>query len=149
MSVKNQPRLNFTGVDIHSVHVTILNRYVDAEIRHTIIPKISLDKDRPDYFKIIMEVNLESDNFFKIDVSLSGNFILNMEAEDEHKKIFMHTNAPAILFPYVRSFISTLTANLGSPTGTIIIPPQVFKGDIEIINGDKLNIDDSTAIAKE
>jgi preprotein translocase subunit SecB len=136
MPVKNQSRLNFTGVDIHSVNVMIYNPYVNAEIKHIIIPKILLDNDKPDYFRIIMDVNIESEDFFKIDVSLSGQFILNMEAEDEHKKVFMHVNAPAILFPYVRSFISTLTANLGSSTGTITIPPQIFKGDIEIIDGE-------------
>jgi preprotein translocase subunit SecB len=147
MPVKAQPRLNFTGVDIHSVNVTIYNPYVDAEIRHTIIPRILLDYAKPDYFKIIMEVNIESDDFFKIDVSLSGQFILNMKADEEHRKVFMHVNAPAILFPYVRSFISTITANLGSSTGTITIPPQIFKGDIEIINGE--NPVDDTSVEAE
>jgi preprotein translocase subunit SecB len=134
MAVKNQSRLNFTSVDIHSVNVDILNTYIDSEIKYTILPKISLDDEKHDYFKIIMDVSIESNGFFRIDVSLSGQFILNMEEGDEHKKVFMHINAPAILFPYVRSFISTLTANLGSSTGTITIPPQVFNGDIETIN---------------
>jgi preprotein translocase subunit SecB len=135
MAVKNQPRLNFKGVDVHSVNVLIFNQYSDAEIKQTIVPKISLAIDKPENFTIIMDVNLEAEGFFKIDVSLLGHFILNLDAQDEHKKIFMHTNAPAIMFPYVRSFISTLTANLGSSTGTIIIPPQVFKGDIDFVSG--------------
>jgi len=148
MAVKNQPRLNFTGVDVHSVNVNIDSPYVDAEIKHTIIPKILLDDEKPDYFKIIMEVNIEAEGFFKIDVSLSGQFILNMDADDEHKKVFMHVNAPAILFPYVRSFISTMTANFGSSTGTITIPPQIFKGDIEIIN-DNSTTDSDIAISAD
>jgi len=64
MAVNNQPRLNFTGVDIHSVNVVIYNPYGDAEIKHTIIPKISLDDLKPDYFRIIMDVNIEADGFF-------------------------------------------------------------------------------------
>ncbi|WP_179415376.1 protein-export chaperone SecB [Mucilaginibacter sp. E4BP6] len=138
MSVTNQPRLNFTGTDIQSVNIVVLKKYADAgaEIRQTIIPKIWLDHEKPENFKILMDVTVESDSFFKIELSLSGSFILNTEATDEHNKIFMHTNAPAILFPYVRSFISTITANMGANAGTIIIPPQVFKGgDIEVVNG--------------
>jgi preprotein translocase subunit SecB len=135
MSVTNQPRLNFTGVDILSVNVLVHKKYADADIRQNIIPKIWLDHECPENFKILMDVSVEASDYFKIEISLSGSFILNTEAEDEHNKIFMHTNAPAILFPYVRSFISTLTANLGANAGTIIIPPQVFKGDIEIVNG--------------
>lgn len=134
MSVQNQPRLNFVGVDIHSVHVDIYNPYSNAEITNTIVPTILINNESPEIFKVKMNVLLESDGFFKIELSLFGKFILNIEAEDEHKNIFMHQNAPAIMFPYVRSFISTLTSNLGSITGTVIIPPQVFKGTIEIID---------------
>lgn len=138
MPVNNQPRLNFTGVDILTVNVIVYSPYIDAEIRHTIIPKICLDSEKPDYFKIIMDVDIQAEGFFKIKVSLSGQFILNMEAEDEYKNIFMNVNAPAILFPYVRSFISTLTSNFGSSMGTITIPPQVFKGEIEIVDNDQI-----------
>jgi preprotein translocase subunit SecB len=139
MPVQNQPRLNFTGIDVHSVHLDIENPYTDAEITNTIIPKLFLPKDTPDNFDIIMDISLESKGFFKINVSLSGKFILNLEAEDEHRNIFMHQNAPAILFPYVRSFISMLTSNLGSTCGTIIIPPQVFKGEIEVIDENEIS----------
>jgi len=37
------------------------------------------------------------------------------------------------MFPYIRSFISTLTANLGSVVGTLVIPTQFFKGELEVI----------------
>lgn len=137
MAVTNQPRLNFTGADVQSVNIIVHKKYSDSEadIRQSIIPKIWLDHDAPEKFKILMDVTVEADNYFKIEVTLNGSFILNTESNDEQIKIFMHTNAPAILFPYVRSFISTITANLGANAGTIIIPPQVFKGgDIEIVN---------------
>jgi preprotein translocase subunit SecB len=141
MSVKNQPRLNFKGVEIHFVKVNVYNKYVDTELTHTIIPKIILDGEKSDNFKILMDVNLEAENSFKIEVALTGTFILNLDSDDGLKKIFMHQNAPAILFPYVRSFISTITANLGSKIGTIIIPPQAFMGDIEVIGGEEQNLE--------
>ena len=37
------------------------------------------------------------------------------------------------MFPYIRSFISTLTANLGNVTGPLTIPIQFFNGVLEEI----------------
>lgn len=128
MGVTNQPRLNFVGVDISSIHVEVQNQYTNAEIKHSILPKIILPKNLPDNFKVVMDVHIESEGYFNIKTIISGLFILNMEMEDKHRDTFMHLNAPAILFPYVRSFISTLTSNLGSSMGTIIIPPRYLKG---------------------
>jgi len=34
------------------------------------------------------------------------------------------------MFPYVRSFITTLTSNLGDVTGSLVIPTQFFQGDL-------------------
>jgi len=47
------------------------------------------------------------------------------------KKVFVNINAPAIMFPYVRAFITTLTTNLGNVTSPLIIPTQFFKGELE------------------
>jgi preprotein translocase subunit SecB len=47
------------------------------------------------------------------------------------KKSSVNTNAPAILFLYVRAFIAKLTSNLGNGSGALNIPPQFFKGDLE------------------
>jgi preprotein translocase subunit SecB len=47
------------------------------------------------------------------------------------KKVFVDINAPAIMFPYVRAFITTLTTNLGNVTSPLIIPTQFFKGELE------------------
>lgn len=38
------------------------------------------------------------------------------------------------MFPYIRSFITTLTANLGDVTGTLTIPTQFFKGELKEID---------------
>jgi hypothetical protein len=37
------------------------------------------------------------------------------------------------MFPYVRSFISTFTGNLGAVMNRILLPTRFFKGDLEII----------------
>ncbi len=53
----------------------------------------------------------------------------------------MHINAPAIMFPYVRAFLSTITSSFGKATGTIIIPAQTFTGELDIINLESKNQD--------
>jgi preprotein translocase subunit SecB len=56
----------------------------------------------------------------------------------------MNINAPAIMFPYIRAFISNLTSNLGNIIQTITLPPYFFGKEIEILNikeyKDKINI---------
>lgn len=62
-----------------------------------------------------------------------GTFELKGDFDEKTKKSFVNINAPAIMFPYLRSFISTLTSNLGNVTGTLTIPTQFFKGELEEI----------------
>ncbi|MBK8112355.1 MAG: protein-export chaperone SecB [Saprospiraceae bacterium] len=92
-----------------------------------------------DSLKIVMEVNLNVENIFNLSLLAIGEF-RHSEAIDEKMKLnFVNTNAPAIVFPYVRSYISTLTSLSGSQISTIILPPQIFKGQLEEIAVDKLN----------
>ena len=61
------------------------------------------------------------------------------EVEDQNlRSTFINTNAPAIMFPYIRSFISTLTSNVGNVTGTLNIPPQFFKGNLPVLSEEDL-----------
>ena len=56
---------------------------------------------------------------------------------DKEIKPFIDINAPAIMFPYVRAFLSTLTANLGAGFPPIILPPQIFQGELEVLVAQK------------
>lgn len=57
---------------------------------------------------------------FTLDVSIEGKFEVHATSE-EQKWDFTNRNAVAILFPYVRSLISTYTANANVPP--LILPP--------------------------
>jgi preprotein translocase subunit SecB len=52
-----------------------------------------------------------------IEVIFEGEY--NIVERDDNLKSFLFTNAPAILFPYIRAFISTLTALSGSSQITL------------------------------
>ena len=64
--------------------------------------------------KGVVDIKITTIAFFEYDTSLNEN----------QKKVFFMHNAPAILFPYVRAYISTLTAQSG--IDTIILPTINF-----------------------
>lgn len=64
--------------------------------------------------KLLLDTEI-SDEQKKIEIMVKaeGLFEFEQELTDDQKKGFFNTNAPAILFPYVRAYISTLTALSG------------------------------------
>jgi preprotein translocase subunit SecB len=139
MSTETQIKLKFISVDFPVVNFNSEKQFLgDDEIHIDIEPKVYLPKDDHKHFKIIQEVNIFVKETFKIFIIAIGNFELNDIEDEQLRKSFINLNAPAIMFPYIRSFISTLTANLGDVTGTLNIPPQFFKGELPIVTEDDL-----------
>lgn len=136
MEVSAQIQLKFHGVDFPVINLKSDNPFVQSPenvINIDIKPKVFYPKGQPDFFKIIQEIKLSSNNFFDIFLISVGTFELKADVEQSLKKVFVNSNAPAIMFPYIRAFISTLTTNLGNVTGPLIIPTQFFKGELEEI----------------
>ncbi len=134
MEITTQPSLILQGVDILHVNLNVINKYDHkTPIDLKVDPKVFYPKEQPSHFKIIMDVILQCENYFDLSIVAIGNFGFGNEEElpDNVKKTFVNTNAPAIMFPYVRAFISTLSSNIGNSTGTIVIPSQFFKGELE------------------
>lgn len=135
MDVKTQAQLNFYGVDF--VHINFVSEQnvlegTDIKLDLKIDPKVFHPKDQPTMFNITMEVIVSVPGYFNLSLFAIGKFEIIGEIIDEMKKGFINTNAPAIMFPYVRAFISTFTSVIGSPTGgTLTIPPHFFAGKLE------------------
>ncbi len=136
MEVSNQPNLRFHGVDFINIRFNTTQQYdgktgIDLNIE----PKIFYPENDNLVFKIFMEISINCENFFNLHLLGVGNFEFEKDFEDSDlKKVFINTNAPAIMFPYIRSFINTLTSNLGNVTGPLIIPTQFFQGDLPEIS---------------
>ncbi|MCB9334533.1 MAG: protein-export chaperone SecB [Flavobacteriales bacterium] len=141
MEIQNQPKLTFAGVDIVNINFNTKSPYDQkASIDLKIEPKVFYPEKDNLFFKIIMSVNLKCENYFDLEVVGVGNFKFDIEFKDlDLRKRFVNNNAPAIMFPYIRSFISTLTSNLGNVTGNLNIPTQFFQGDLEEISRDELS----------
>lgn len=135
MSTETQIKLKFISVDFPVVNFNSEKQFSgEEEISVNIEPKVYFPKDDSNHFKIIQEVQVSVENTFNIFIIAIGNFQLNNLDDEKLRKNFVNLNAPAIMFPYIRSFISTLTSNLGNVTGTLNIPPQFFKGELPVIS---------------
>ena len=137
MEVKNQPKLSFHGVDFPKVFFDCKDFYDKKnQIDLNIDPKVIYKEGNNKMFRILMDVNLSCKDFFKLSLIAIGTFELTENLNDDLKKQFINANAPAIMFPYVRSFISTLTGNLGNITGALNIPTQFFNGTLKELKPD-------------
>ena len=135
MEINNQPKLSFYGVDITNVAFDAkAPRGKEMNVNVVCNPVIFLNKKKKDIFNIIMEVKVENEAYFELSLRAIGKFKLTAEITEEIKKKFLTANAPAIMFPYIRSFIAMFTANLGNVVGTLTIPPQFFSGEIPIVD---------------
>lgn len=136
MEVSNQIQLKFHGVDFPVINLNSNEPFFyndENGINIVITPKVFYPKEQPDFFKIIQEIKLSSDKYFNLFILAVGTFEIKADIDEKIKKSFVNINAPAIMFPYIRAFISTLTTNLGNVTGALTIPTQIFKGELEEI----------------
>ncbi|MFO7940849.1 MAG: hypothetical protein R6U66_13965 [Bacteroidales bacterium] len=138
MDVVNQPKLKFHGVDFINIKFNTVKQYDgQAKIDLNVDPKVFYPENNESTFKIFMEISLHCDNYFDLFVVGIGEFEFDKRFKEHSlKKTFVNANAPAIMFPYVRSFITTLTTNMGNVTGPLIIPTQFFQGDLPEISVD-------------
>lgn len=134
MEVTEQPKLRFVGVDILNIQFTShapASNVKKKNINVNCTPKVFFSNENPSLFHIIMDLKLNSEKLFDLSLRAVGTFELNRQISDDLKHTFVNVNAPAIMFPYVRSFVTTLTANMGQAVGLLVMPTQFFSGALE------------------
>lgn len=133
MEIKEQISLRFKGIDFPSVQLNSIKPYIEGgenKISVEIQPKAFIPSDNTNTFKIIMTVDISAEDCFNLKVTGVGNFEISKEdISPETRRSFINANSTAIVFPYIRAFISSLTCNLGNVTTPIILPTRFFKGD--------------------
>lgn len=61
-------------------------------------------------FQLIMDVKIEDENdSFFIEIKAVANYLFDKSVSKETLESLFYINAPALLFPYLRAYISTLT----------------------------------------
>jgi preprotein translocase subunit SecB len=149
-SPKSHAKLRFHGVDIIDLKFSASQPHDnESTIDVDITPSVFYPEGEPMQFKLLMEVDLKSDGFFTLTLRAIGYFNFSEELAADERKNMVNRNASAIMFPYVRAAISTLSATFGNTLGTLHIPTQFFSDDIAEIKTDKNDIQPSLPSAEE
>ncbi|MGV8090768.1 MAG: protein-export chaperone SecB [Mangrovibacterium sp.] len=83
-------------------------------------------------FHLKLNVHVSDENEgLTVEVDAYADYKLDGDIEDPKYSDFLYLNAPAILFPYIRAYISALTALSGIPAVTL--PPVNISGMKEIL----------------
>ena len=89
----------------------------ELDIEIDVTPLFDTDKSE-DQVSLMVDLRDKNDNF-SLHIKMTGYFVSEME-DDNQRKNFICLNAPAILFPYVRTYISSMTSQAG--IGAVILP---------------------------
>lgn len=111
----------FRNFIISESHIKIESNSNPDSIDVRIDPSGIINKEKGLY-DVQLKIFLHSNDGFEVYVKMIGNFEFNQVLEKDNLSNYFYVNAPAIIFPYLRSYISALTALSGCKT--IILPPM-------------------------
>jgi|SRR5690554_3377505 len=122
--MEKKSSLQFIGYKVKNSHIEFLEED-SKELKIRFEPKGVINNET-NIFSLTMRVFINDKNdHLKINVEIEGQFKLN-NREDSKIEDFLYLNAPAILFPYVRAYINTLTALSGNRP--VVLPTLNLSG---------------------
>jgi len=112
-------KFSLHGVQVKESFFTQSEAY-SSEFKVTIEPS-GIIRAAEQTFQLHLKVRVyDEEGRFEATVHQVGNFVFDKEIEEKQLSQFFVVNAPAILFPFVRSYIAALTSLSGY--STVIIP---------------------------
>ena len=116
--------LTFRDYIVEKVSFEINLKYSGREVEIDMELDSSNEVDK-DNFATILDLDLfpeavKNDYPFNMKVRLIGLFTIQNDEKDEIKESYIEKNSVSILFPYLRSIVSTYTAN--SNVNTTVLP---------------------------
>lgn len=102
-------RFQFKGFNIVRSLIERHDKELSKKINLGFAPKGIINKNESN-FQLHLGVNIEDENkSFKIEIEAVANYIFENKEGLDKLNNFFYVNAPALLFPYIRAYISTLT----------------------------------------
>lgn len=141
MNIPEQPRLRFQGTETTRIEFNAFRAFSHtseseepASLELEVIPTVKFlqkpsTKSEEENFFIEYDVRVAREDFFELKLRIVAFFTRLNHAEDARNERLFLANAVAIGFPYVRAFISTLSANWGRGIPTLTLPPLLFEED--------------------
>lgn len=119
-------------IKLDHIHFNDIQYHVDSfEYNITEEPENSLEMDLifseelANFFSVEFFLKMKKDDVFELSLKASAHFTAEKKIEkSDRTSPFFKINAPAIAFPYLRSFVSNLTLNSGY--NPIILPTFNF-----------------------
>lgn len=114
-------KFRFLNYQIHESSIRISDAESVGKDLQIDIKKSNKEEEKENIYNLFFEITI-SDKLGSLNIFLNieGKFEFNKDLTDSEKDSFFNINAPAILFPYVRAYISTLTSLSG--INPIILP---------------------------
>ena len=113
-------------VESKVLSLSFLTEQKDLEDNLNLQYALAFAVDDKNKFVVKFDVKLTFESGAAISLEYAGLFETNVEMTEEFKQgHFVSVNAPAITFPYLRSFITTFTANAGLEP--VILPTVNFQ----------------------
>ena len=102
-------KFQFNGFNIVRSLIERNDKKTSKNISLGFEPKGFINKNNST-FQLHLNVKIEDENkSFNIEVSAIANYVFEGQQSLNNLNKLFYTNAPALLFPYVRAYISTLT----------------------------------------
>jgi len=106
-------------------NVSTFDLDITEELESSFEMSLLFSEESPNYFCVVFELNMSKDDVFELSLKANAHFETDKNiSEDDRLSPFFKINAPAIAFPYLRSFVSNLTLNSGY--NPIILPTFNF-----------------------
>ena len=134
---ENSPaKLRFKGIDIVEVQFVAQRPFDQTTlIDLDVTPQVFYPEDEPTVFRLFMGVRLHAEEFFTFNLRAIGHFEFSEELNSVDRKAMVDRNAPAIMYPYIRAAVATISSSLGESLGTLHIPARFFSGEVpEIVS---------------
>jgi preprotein translocase subunit SecB len=114
-----QSHIQFLNFRVRESHI-VFNKLGDYKIDVNFKPSGKIVKSLNQFILDLQVEIRDVDANFHIELKTESLFSYPEDANlEEYKKGLFVLNAPAIVFPYVRAYISNLTAQSGMPTLTL------------------------------
>lgn len=116
----NKDKVIFNGYEIQNFILNKENNIPKEKKGNlTIRKKIMENPKKENEYCLIMNLEMYTEDS-KIDITINGYFDISKNIEEDIKDYFLQISAPAIVYPYIRTFISNVTAfDIGE---TVVLP---------------------------
>jgi len=131
--MKQSPELQYS-IRLKDIFFPKVNLSVGDELKKNIGPELNVNLQfeispypgNSRLYQILFNVSVKNeDTNFNLDVVSVAFFETNIDIDEQFlNSVFTKVNSPAIAFPFVRSFINTLTSNAGFHP--VILPAYNF-----------------------